>query len=148
VVSGDAQRLEASVATLANTPARLEHAHSLVALGSVRRRAGRAADARAPLAEGLALARRCGAVALAERAYDELAATGARPRKIVRAGAEALTASERRVAEMAAAGMSNRDIAQALFVTVRTVETHLGRAYTKLDISSRTDLPAALNRSA
>ena len=148
VVRGDEALLEQSVATLASTPAQLEHAHSLVALGSARRRGGRAGDAREPLASGLALARRCGAVALAERAYDELAATGARPRKIVRAGAEALTASERRAAEMAAAGMTNRDIAQALFVTVRTVETHLGRAYTKLDISSRAELATALTRSA
>ncbi len=144
LVHGDDGLLAESVATLAPTAARLEHAHSLVALGAARRRAGRAADARGPLASGLALARRCGAVALAERAYDELSATGARPRKILRAGAEALTASERRVAEMAAAGMSNRDVAQALFVTVRTVETHLGRAYTKLDISSRGELAAAL----
>jgi DNA-binding CsgD family transcriptional regulator len=148
LVHGDEALLAESVATLAPTAARLEHAHSLVALGAARRRAGHAADAREPLAAGLALARRCGAVALAERAYDELAATGARPRKIVRAGTDALTASERRVAEMAAAGMSNRDIAQALFVTVRTVETHLGRAYTKLDISSRTELANLLSRSA
>jgi DNA-binding NarL/FixJ family response regulator len=60
------------------------------------------------------------------------------------AGADALTASERRVARMAAEGMTNREIAQALFVTMRTVEVHLTHAYQKLGISSREKLPAAL----
>jgi DNA-binding NarL/FixJ family response regulator len=57
---------------------------------------------------------------------------------------EALTSSERRVARMAAEGLSNKEIAQALFVTVRTVEAHLHHAYQKLDISSRSELPGAL----
>jgi DNA-binding NarL/FixJ family response regulator len=73
-----------------------------------------------------------------------LIATGARPRKIVRAGAEALTSSERRVAQLAATGIPNKDIAQTLFVTVRTVEAHLHHAYQKLDISSRDQLADAL----
>jgi DNA-binding CsgD family transcriptional regulator len=59
-------------------------------------------------------------------------------------GADALTPSERRVAALAAEGSSNREIAQALFLSVRTIETHLGRAYTKLDIASREELAAAL----
>jgi DNA-binding NarL/FixJ family response regulator len=81
---------------------------------------------------------------LAERAHEELTATGARPRKIVRAGPEALTASERRVTRMATEGMTNKEIAQALFVTVRTVEAHLHHAYQKLEISSRGELAGAL----
>lgn len=126
-------------------PARLERARSLVDLGGALRRAGRPADAREPLRSGMALARDCGALALAERAYDELTATGARPRKILRTGADAVTATERRVAQMAVDGLSNRDIAQALFATVRTVETHLSHAYRKLAIGSRRELAAALD---
>jgi DNA-binding CsgD family transcriptional regulator len=59
-------------------------------------------------------------------------------------GVEALTPSERRVAELAAGGMANAEIAQSLFVTVKTVETHLGRTYRKLDIPGRGELAAAL----
>jgi DNA-binding NarL/FixJ family response regulator len=59
-------------------------------------------------------------------------------------GVDALTPSERRVAALAAEGLSNREIAQALFVTLRTVEMHLSNVFRKLDIASRTQLPAAL----
>jgi DNA-binding CsgD family transcriptional regulator len=145
---GDAvARLQEAVELLARSPARLEHARALVELGSAMRRERRAAEARRPLREGLAAARSCGALALAERAHEELTATGARPRKIVRGGVEALTSSERRVARLAAEGMSNKEIAQSLFVTVRTVEAHLHHAYVKLEISSRAQLPAALAES-
>ena len=58
--------------------------------------------------------------------------------------AQPLTPSEQRVAAMAADGMTNRDIAQALFVTQKTVEMHLGNVYRKLGVRSRTALPAAL----
>ena len=75
-------------------------------------------------------------------------ATGARPRRRALSGPEALTPSERRVAELAAAGRTNREIAQALFITAKTVETHLGRAYLKLDIRSRQELPGALDKTA
>jgi DNA-binding CsgD family transcriptional regulator len=98
------------------------------------------------LRAGLDLAQRCGATALAERAHDELVASGARPRRLVLTGVDALTASERRVAEMASEGLTNREIAQALFVTEKTVEGHLGHAYRKLDIRSRSELPKALIR--
>ncbi|MGH2841235.1 MAG: helix-turn-helix domain-containing protein, partial [Solirubrobacteraceae bacterium] len=59
-------------------------------------------------------------------------------------GADSLTPSEGRVARLAADGLSNRDIAQALFVTLRTVEGHLTQAYMKLGISSRDELASAL----
>jgi DNA-binding CsgD family transcriptional regulator len=133
-----------AVAELARTPARLEHARALIELGAALRRAKRPSEAREPLRDGLAAARACGARTLAERAHSELVATGARPRKIVRAGVDALTSSERRVARMAAEGMTNKEIAQALFVTVRTVEAHLHHTYQKLEISSRTELAGAL----
>jgi DNA-binding CsgD family transcriptional regulator len=138
------ETLRESASVLARSQAKLEHARSLVALGAALRRGRRAADAREPLREGLAIARSCGAIPLAEEAHEELTATGARPRKIVRGGAEALTATERRVAGMAAGGMANKEIAQELFVTVRTVEAHLHHAYQKLDISSRGELAGAL----
>jgi DNA-binding CsgD family transcriptional regulator len=85
-----------------------------------------------------------GALGLAERANDEIAATGARPRKVLQTGLDSLTASERRVAQLAAEGMSNKEIAQTLFVTIKTVEVHLSHAYRKLGISSRAQLDTAL----
>ena len=85
-----------------------------------------------------------GAAALADQAETELRATGAKPRRARLTGLEALTASERRVAELAAQGMTNREIAQALFVTARTVEGHLTRTFQKLDLRSREDLAGAL----
>ncbi|MDX6642766.1 MAG: hypothetical protein QOD76_728 [Solirubrobacteraceae bacterium] len=136
--------LREAVATLAGSPARLEHARALVDLGAALRRANRRADAREPLREGLALARRCGATVLAQRAHEELAATGEKLRPLVAGGADSLTPSERRIAGMAGEGMTNRAIAQALFLTIKTVETHLSNAYRKLDIRSRSELPVAL----
>src|SRR5439155_8927346 len=121
-----------------------ERAQALVDLGAALRRSGKRAAAREPLRRGLDLARECGATALARRADQELVMAGARPRRRAFRGIESLTAAERRVATMAAEGMANRDIAQALFVTVRTVENHLARVYPKLDVHSRTDLPTAL----
>ena len=82
--------------------------------------------------------------AIARAAHEELVATGAKPRRLRQSGAEALTATERRVAAMAAEGMSTRGIAQALFVSEKTVETHLGNAYRKLEINGRTQLTGAL----
>jgi len=138
------ETLRRSVELLADTRARLQHAESLVELGAALRRANCRKEAREPLAEGLEIAHRCGAAPLEERARTELAAAGARPRNVVRSGVEALTPSELRVARMAAAGQTNREIAQILVVSAKTVETHLRHAYQKLDIARRTELPAAL----
>jgi len=139
--------LEEAVATLGASADRLEHARALTDLGATVRRQRPPTQARGPLDEALALARSCGATAIAERAHAELEATGVRRRKLVVGGLEALTPSELRVAELAAAGRSNRRIAELLFVTTKTVETHLYRAYRKLDISSREELPGALRSS-
>ena len=136
--------LEEAVAVLAPSQARLEHARALVELGGALRRGNRRADAREPLRLGRELATLCGAAPLAQRAETELLATGARPRRIASSGTESLTPSERRVAEMAAAGRTNREIAQALFVTPKTVEVHLSSVYRKLELRSRRELPAAL----
>jgi DNA-binding CsgD family transcriptional regulator len=138
--------LQESVAVLAASPARLEHARSLVELGAALRRRGQRAAAREPLREGLDLAHRCGAVRLAERAETELGATGARPRRGYVSGVDALTPSELRVARLAAEGRTSKEIAQSLFVTTKTVDTHLGHLYAKLDISGRAELESALNR--
>ena len=143
-----AKRLEEALAVLEASPARLEHARVLVDLGATFRAAGQRTRAREPLLEGLALAARCGARTLERRARTELAAIGIRPRTTDRTGVDSLTPSERRVAELAATGSTNREIAQALFVTEKTVETHLGRAFRKLDISSRRQLPDVLARAA
>jgi DNA-binding CsgD family transcriptional regulator len=135
-----AELLEGSVRLLDRARVAIDHGVAL-------RRLGSRTDARTWLERGLELAARCEAAPLIERARSELAVLGARPRRLMFSGLEGLTASERRVAAMAAEGMSNREIASSLFVTIKTVETHLGRVYRKLDISSRAELPATLAAS-
>lgn len=76
--------------------------------------------------------------------HEELVIAGARPKRVALSGVDALTASERRVAELAARGLRNREIAETLFVTQKTVEIHLGHTYAKLDIQGRSQLAAAL----
>jgi DNA-binding NarL/FixJ family response regulator len=134
--------LQQAVETLSASQHRLTYATALIDLGAALRRQGQRAAARDPLREGLALADWAGAAPLQERARRELRATGVR---VPRAGArDRLTPSEQRIAEMAAAGSTNPQIAQALFVTVKTVESHLAGTYRKLDINSRRELPGAL----
>jgi DNA-binding CsgD family transcriptional regulator len=135
-----------AVAVLERSPARLELARALIDLGSRLRRSGRRTDCREPLRRGLELAHACAATPLEEEALAQLAAAGVRPQRWRLSGVEALTPSERRVAELAAAGSSNREIAQTLFVTQKTVEVHLTHAYRKLDIRSRAQLGRALAR--
>ena len=140
--------LEEACAVLERAPARLERAKALAALGAALRRARRPTDARPPLREALELAEICGATPLMESTRAEIYATGARPRTAALSGVGALTASERRVADLAADGFSNRDIAQTLYVTPKTVEVHLSSAYRKLGIGSRRELPTVLATSA
>jgi DNA-binding CsgD family transcriptional regulator/tetratricopeptide (TPR) repeat protein len=136
--------LREAVEVLAGSEARLEHARALVDLGAALRRANQRTEARERLRDGVDLALGIGALGLAARANEEIAATGARPRKVIQTGLDTLTASERRVAQLAAEGMSNKEIAQTLFVTIKTVEVHLSHAYRKLEISSRAQLEKAL----
>jgi DNA-binding CsgD family transcriptional regulator len=138
---------EEAAAMLTDSPRRIERAHALADLGEALRRGGRRSDARAPLREAVKLARQCGAARIARRAHGDLQASGETVRRYTPIGVESLTPSERRVAEMAATGMSNRQIAQSLFVTVKTVEAHLSAAYDKLDIDGRRHLAAALEGS-
>jgi DNA-binding CsgD family transcriptional regulator len=122
----------------------LERARALTDLGAMLRRRNRRTEARELLREALDAAHRAGARTLADYAETELRATGARPRRVVLTGLDSLTASERRIAEHASQGLTNREIAQTLFVTARTVEGHLTSIFRKLRLDSRNDLCAAL----
>ncbi len=113
-------------------------------LGSTLSRLGSRVEARDALRPALAAADEAGAMPLAERARRELVATGLRPRRAAIEGAAALTPRQRQICTLAAAGKRNREIGHALFLSVKTVETHLASAYRKLGISSRDDLELAL----
>ncbi|WP_234320169.1 helix-turn-helix transcriptional regulator [Streptomyces sp. SBT349] len=136
--------LRESVDVLVGTEARLDRAAASVDLGAALRLEGRLEQARAELTRGMERAENCGAWALAKSARAELAAMGVRVRITKATGVDGLTAQERRVAVLAAKGQSNRDIARSLFVTIKTVEWHLNRAYRKLGITSRGELAGAL----
>jgi DNA-binding CsgD family transcriptional regulator len=126
---------------------RLEQARTLLEYGAALRRANQRSAAREPLRAALAIAQPGGATVLAQRACDELAASGARKTRLLLSGVESLTPSERRVADIAVRGLTTRQIAESLFVTPKTVEFHLRHIYQKLDIRSRTELAALLDRA-
>jgi predicted ATPase/DNA-binding CsgD family transcriptional regulator len=136
--------LREAVAALERSPARLEHARALTDLGAALRRDNRRAEARGVLQHGLEIARQCDARPLVERALVELRAAGGRSNEAGPTDLQSLTVSERRVAELAAKGHSNPRIAQTLFITRKTVETHLSHVYAKLGISGRAELGRAL----
>jgi DNA-binding CsgD family transcriptional regulator len=144
IVAEDVAALREAVAVLDGSAAQLERARAHASLGAALRASGALDEARESLRVAIDLAHRCGATALEDAALAQLRATGARPRRRLTSGAGALTPSERRIAELAAAGQQNREIAEALFVTTATVEYHLRNAYRKLGIASRTQLPVAL----
>ncbi len=125
----------------------LARATGLLEHGAALRRAGRRVDARALLAQAREVAHGAELLALRDRATEELGLAGGRPRRIAVSGVEALTPSERRVAEHAAGGLTNREIAETLFVTRKTVEFTLGNVFSKLGIRSRNQLPDALGTS-
>jgi DNA-binding CsgD family transcriptional regulator len=139
--------LREAVDDLERGGARLERARALADLGALLRRRNRRTEARVLLREALDAAHRSGARLLAEYAGTELRATGARPRRVLLTGLESLTASERRVAEFASEGLTNREIAQTLFITARTVEGHLTSVFRKLRLDSRDQLAAELAAS-
>jgi DNA-binding CsgD family transcriptional regulator len=136
--------LREAIDVLAGPDTGLEQARALTDLGALLRRANHRAEARPLLRQALDAAHDLGADALARQAETELRATGAKPRRLLLNGLEALTVSERRIAELAADGLTNREIAQTLFVNARTVEGHLTNVFQKLDVERRTALPAAL----
>lgn len=134
--------IDEALALLEKSNARLEYARALVAKGTALRHDRKATEAREPLEQALKLASLGGAEGLSRLVRDELAATGASPRVKEFEGLDSLTPSERRVAALAVEGGTNREIAQTLFVTPKTVEVHLSNVYRKLDIRSRRELPA------
>jgi DNA-binding CsgD family transcriptional regulator len=140
--------LAEACALLGEAPARLEQAKAFAVLGAALRRARKPTEAREPLRRALELADVCGAQPLVDAVRAEIYATGARPRTTALRGVLALTASERRVADLAAEGQTNRDIAQILYVTPKTIEVHLSNAYRKLGIASRRELAGALAETA
>ena len=146
VAGGDrgASLLREAIDVLERGEPRLEKVRALADLGAMLRRRNRRTEARELLREALDGAHRAGARPLAEYAETELRATGARPRRVVLTGLDSLTASERRIAELASQELSNREIAQTLFITSRTVEGHLTSVFRKLRVQSRDELPAAL----
>lgn len=136
--------LEEAVAVLEDSPSQLERARALADLGRAIRLAGRPRDAREPLRLALELAVHSGSNRLAAQAHGELLAAGVRPRRVAVTGVDALTPAERRVAELAAGGRSNRAIAEQLYISEKTVEGHLGKVYDKLGVRSRGQLPALI----
>ncbi len=147
VLEGDRDLLRQAVTVLQSSPARLEYARALIELGAAIRRAGERAASREHLRRGLDIAVEGGATRLAARARSELESSGARLRRERITGRDALTPSELRVARLAAEGRTNNEIAQALFVTPKTIDTHLSHVYSKLGISSRRAVAAALEES-
>jgi DNA-binding CsgD family transcriptional regulator len=139
--------LERAVELLARSPARLEYARAQLNLGARLRELGDREQACKLLRASLELAHECGAAALAGQARAELRAAGGRPRRPALTGPESLTPAEQRTARMAAHGLSNRQIAQALFLTTKTVEAQLSQAYAKLSIDGRAQLVDALQPS-
>ncbi len=136
--------LRDAVAVLVDAGAPVVLARAQADLGALLRRDNRRAEARDLLREALDVAHHAGAREISEKAEAELRATGARPRRTMLTGLEALTASERRVAELAVEGLTNPQIAQSLFITRRTVEGHLTQVFSKLGVDSRQALPDAL----
>ncbi|MGH7702080.1 MAG: response regulator transcription factor, partial [Gemmatimonadales bacterium] len=136
--------LAQSVEMLNPSPCRLECARALLDLGAALRREGQRTRAGAPLRQALDLAAAAGAQRLARRARAELALCGQRPRRAALSGPGSLTPAERRVADLAAQGHGNAEIARLLVVARRTVETHLSAIYRKLGIDGRGELPGAL----
>ena len=133
-----------ALARLNGVTATLESVRLALELGRTLARMGLRVEARDLLRPALADADAVGASLLAQRARRELVATGLRPRRAALEGASALTPRQRQIIELAAAGKANRAIAQQLFLSIKTVETHLAAGYRKLGVNTRMDLSAAV----
>jgi len=140
--------LREAAETLSRSPSTLELARTLTEYGTALARGGQRASAREPLQQAMDLAAQCGAQPLTRRAREELRAIGARPRRERRTGIESLTPGELGVARLAAQGLTNRQIAQALFVSTKTVGTHLGHIYDKLAVNNRDDLAQIMRETS
>ena len=146
VIGGDEglELLEEAVSVVEPSPARLEAAYALADLGAELVERRRRREGREALRLALEMAQKCGATALAERVRGDLGAGGGRPPRLELTGVEALTPAERKVCDLAAGELTNRQIAQTLFVTEKTVELHLTSAYRKLGIRSRFQLASIM----
>jgi DNA-binding CsgD family transcriptional regulator len=142
--SGTTDLLDA-ISLLEQTDAPLELARALATQGAWLRRSGHRTEAREPLRRARELASRCGAKTLAETAYHELLASGARPRRVASSGAGALTPTERRIVALVVQGYTNRQIAETLFVAINTVEWHLRHVFAKLDVANRSEIKDQLD---
>lgn len=137
-------RLEEAVAEVEHSPARLEHARALAALGVALGRSKGPVAARGPLRRALAIATSCDAHGLTERVRVDLLDAGGRPRRTALEGVESLTPGELRVVRLVAEGRSNRQVGETLFVSPKTVAMHLSNAFRKLGVSSRHELASVL----
>jgi DNA-binding CsgD family transcriptional regulator len=133
--------LESALELHQTSPQPLERGRTLLALGATQRRLKRRAAAREVLGQALDVFDTIGTPLWAEKAAAELARISGRT-----ASPDALTVTERRVAELVADGQSNKEVAAALFITVRAVEANLSRVYAKLGLRSRTELATRLSR--
>lgn len=136
--------LREAVDLFTESDASFDLAYALTDLGTVLSRRGQRLEARKPLRVAVDLAARCGATALRDRAHDELLTAGARPRRLSLNGPGSLTAREQRMATLAADGLTNKRIAESVFLSEKTVELHLRNAYEKLGIAGRSGLTGAL----
>jgi DNA-binding CsgD family transcriptional regulator len=135
------EEFRAAIALIADVPLPLQHAEAQIAYGEFLRRCGRIADARPHLARAGDLAGACSAAWLADHARDELRLARGRRRRPAE-DRNGLTVAEQRVAELAAAGRTNAEIARQLYLSVNTVQSHLKHVYSKLGVSSRHELAA------
>ncbi|WP_157121988.1 ATP-binding protein [Nocardia miyunensis] len=136
--------LEESLEILKTHGTPLDSSETLLEYGRALRQSGSRIEARNPLTRAMELAHRQGAFATARRAHEELLASGAKPRRSYSTGLQALTPTELRIAELAAQGLSNREVAESLFVARSTVAWHLRHIFHKLGVTTRADLPTAI----
>ena len=129
-----------ALAIISDAPAALEQVRVQLELGSALASLGRRTEAREHLRPALATADASAAVPLAERARRALVATGLRPRRAALDGEAALTPRQRQILRLAAVGKTNKAIAQELFLSIKTVETHLAAGYRKLGVSGRGEI--------
>ncbi|WP_320064961.1 ATP-binding protein [Micromonospora sp. RTGN7] len=139
------QLMQEAVSAFEGSYFHLDLGRTLVDLGRAQTRAGRQRDARDSFRRGLDMAHRCGAEMLAEQAHVDLVRSGGRPRRRAQSGRDALTPTEERIAQMVVGGKTNREIAQDLFVSLRTIELHLTNIYRKFRILGRSELVAAMD---
>jgi DNA-binding CsgD family transcriptional regulator len=139
-------RIEEAINLLERCPASVALARARIELGSVLRRERHRKEARDQLEQGADIAHRCHAHALAQQARTELVAAGARPRRHAYTGPDSLTVSERRVAELAAGELTNRQIAHTLTVSMKTVAGQLNAVYRKLGVHDRRALAEVLHQ--